>query len=116
MPSLPTDPDLLKAMLLAERARSERLEQIIKAMQRHRFGPRAESLPVDQLLLGLEEAKSLPYASSLCGACGEVCPVKIPLPQRLVTQRTRTVGCASELVKSPSLPAPAAASTMLVRM
>ncbi|MFD0461696.1 IS66 family transposase [Microvirga aerilata] len=55
--TLPDDPDLLKAMLLAERARAERLEQIIKAMQRHRFGRRAESLPEDQLLLGLEEAE-----------------------------------------------------------
>ncbi len=36
-------------MLLAERAESERLRQIIKELQRHRFGPRAESLPVDQL-------------------------------------------------------------------
>ncbi len=44
-------------MVLAERARAERLEQIIKAMQRHRFGRRAESLPEDQLLLGLEEAE-----------------------------------------------------------
>src|SRR5215213_2266316 len=43
-------------MLLEERAESERLRQIIKALQRHRFGRRAESLPEDQLLLGLEEA------------------------------------------------------------
>jgi transposase len=57
MQALPDDADLLKAMLLAERARAERLEQIIKAMQRHRFGRRAESLPEDQLLLGLEEAE-----------------------------------------------------------
>jgi transposase len=57
MQTLPDDPDLLKAMLLAERARAERLEQIIKAMQRHRFGRRAESLLGDQLLLGLEEAE-----------------------------------------------------------
>jgi L-lactate dehydrogenase complex protein LldF len=46
---------------------------------------------LDPSLLGLPEAKSLPFASSLCGACGEVCPVKIPLPQMLVTQRTRAV-------------------------
>src|ERR671916_3514123 len=59
MQALPDDPDLLKAMLLAERARAERLEQIIKAMQRHRFGRRAESLPEDQLLLGLEEAEQV---------------------------------------------------------
>jgi len=50
-------------MLLAERARAERLEQIIKAMQRHRFGRRAESLPEDQLLLGLEEAEQTEAAA-----------------------------------------------------
>jgi RNA-directed DNA polymerase len=36
--ALPDDPSTLKAMLLAERARAERLEQIIKELQRHRFG------------------------------------------------------------------------------
>lgn len=55
--SLPDDPATLKAMLLAERARNERLAQIIKALQRHRFGRRAETLPEDQLLLALEEVE-----------------------------------------------------------
>ena len=55
--ALPDDPEILKAMLLAERARSERLEQIIKEMQRHRFGRRAETLPEDQMLLALEDAE-----------------------------------------------------------
>ena len=55
--ALPDDPGTLKAMLLAERARAERLEQIIKELQRHRFGRRAEKLPEDQLLLGLEEVE-----------------------------------------------------------
>jgi len=58
---LPEDPDALKAMLLAERvahaAETERLKQIIKELQRHRFGPRAESLPIDQLELGLEDVQ-----------------------------------------------------------
>ncbi len=44
-------------MLIAERARSERLVQIIKEMQRHRFGRRAETLPEDQMLPALEEAE-----------------------------------------------------------
>jgi hypothetical protein len=52
---LPDDPSTLKAMLIAERARARRLEEIIKAMQRHRFGRRAETLSEDQLLLGLED-------------------------------------------------------------
>ena len=56
---LPDDPATLKAMLLAERARAERLEQIIKELQRHRFGRRAETLPEDPLLLGLEEAEQV---------------------------------------------------------
>ena len=65
--SLPDDPSTLKAMLLAERARAERLEQIIKELQRHRFGRRAETLPEDQLLLGLEEVEQV-EASDEAGA------------------------------------------------
>ena len=34
-------------------------------------------------LLGLKKAGKLPFASSLCGACGEVCPVKIDIPHQL---------------------------------
>ena len=55
--ALPDDPNELRAMLLAERARNERLVQIIKEMQRHRFGRRAESLPEDQMLLALEDVE-----------------------------------------------------------
>ena len=57
--ALPDDPGTLKAMLLAERARAERLEHIIKELQRHRFGRRAETLPEDQLLLGLEDVEQV---------------------------------------------------------
>ena len=53
--TLPDDPETLKAMLVAERVRSERLVQIIKELQRHRFGRRSEALPEDQLLLALED-------------------------------------------------------------
>ena len=42
-------------------------------------------------LLALEYADSLPYASSLCGACYEVCPVKINIPQVLVYLRGQVV-------------------------
>ena len=34
---------------------------------------------------------TLPYASSLCGACYDVCPVKIPIPDLLVELRGRAV-------------------------
>jgi transposase len=55
--TLPDDPETLKAMLIAERVRSERLVQIIKELQRHRFGRRAETLPEEQMLLALEEVE-----------------------------------------------------------
>src|SRR5260370_10021738 len=55
--ALPDDLETLKAMLLAEQCESERLRQIIRELQRHRFGRRAETLPEDQLLLGLEEVE-----------------------------------------------------------
>ena len=38
-------------------------------------------------LMGLEKTKQLPYASSLCGACREVCPVKIDIPRLLLHLR-----------------------------
>ena len=48
-------------------------------------------------LRGLENARSLPYASSLCGACGEVCPVKIEIPRLLTHLRAREVASRSRL-------------------
>jgi L-lactate dehydrogenase complex protein LldF len=42
-------------------------------------------------LMRMEYAQSLPYASSLCGACYEVCPVKINIPEVLIELRARVV-------------------------
>ncbi|HJH12035.1 MAG TPA: LutB/LldF family L-lactate oxidation iron-sulfur protein, partial [Metalysinibacillus jejuensis] len=39
------------------------------------------------LLGGYEDYKELPYASTLCGACTDACPVKIPLHQLLHQHR-----------------------------
>lgn len=73
--TLPTDPDALRSLLFAERARHEeaiariaqerdlaigesaRLRAIIQALQRHRFGRRSEQLDPDQLALGLEDTE-----------------------------------------------------------
>ncbi|UFH49961.1 LutB/LldF family L-lactate oxidation iron-sulfur protein [Pseudomonas sp. KNUC1026] len=51
-------------------------------------------------LVGLNKVPDHPSASSLCGACGEVCPVKIPIPSLL--RRLR-----EENVKAPDAPHPA---------
>ena len=69
MPSdaLPDDPMMLIAMLLAERVQNERLRQIIKDLQRHQFGRRAETLPEDWMLLGLEDVEQT-AASDAAGA------------------------------------------------
>ena len=40
-------------------------------------------------LHSMEHSQSLPYASSLCGACYEVCPVKINIPEILIHLRQR---------------------------
>ena len=42
-------------------------------------------------LLGIKQAETLPYASTLCGACYDVCPVKINIPQILIYLRGRVI-------------------------
>ena len=54
-----------------------------------------------QLTQGLDEkdpVHTLPFASSLCGACGEVCPVKIKIPNILLHMRARTVDVKHSIV------------------
>ncbi len=43
------------------------------------------------------QAASLPYASSLCGACYEVCPVRINIPEVLTHLRAETVRAKGKL-------------------
>ncbi len=42
-------------------------------------------------LMEMHHAQTLPYASSLCGACYEVCPVKINIPEVLLELRSQVV-------------------------
>ena len=53
---------------------------------------------VSPILTNLSEAKDLPYASSLCGSCRDVCPVKINIPRMLLHLR-------HELVEGKTYPA-----------
>ena len=46
-------------------------------------------------LAGVENAGSLPFASTLCGACYDVCPVKINIPEVLLHLRGEVVGISS---------------------
>ena len=45
---------------------------------------------ISPILTGLKESKTLPQASSLCGACREACPIKINIPRMLLELRHRT--------------------------
>src|ERR1039458_4487921 len=49
-------------------------------------------------LAGIAQARELPFASSLCGACREVCPVRINIPDLLLHLR----GKAQELTPKPT--------------
>jgi L-lactate dehydrogenase complex protein LldF len=46
---------------------------------------------VSPMLTGLKQGKDLPYASTLCGSCRDVCPVKIDLPKLLLDLRHKVV-------------------------
>lgn len=53
-------------------------------------------------LLGLDATYGLATASTLCGACAEVCPVRIPIPDLLIRLRTEAYqnpATASEAVR-----------------
>ena len=60
---------------------------------------------VSPMLTNISDAKDLPYASSLCGACREVCPVKINIPRMLLYLR-------SEIPEGKTYPSARSASLM----
>ncbi|MFG2101206.1 LutB/LldF family L-lactate oxidation iron-sulfur protein [Micromonospora echinaurantiaca] len=62
-------------------------------------------------LTGVEDNASLPYASSLCGACYDACPVKINIPELLVHLRAEHVA-AQRRPTAESVAMAAAAYTM----
>nr|WP_240911078.1 LutB/LldF family L-lactate oxidation iron-sulfur protein [Paludisphaera soli] len=63
-------------------------------------------------LVGVENAGSLPYASSLCGACYEVCPVKINIPEVLVHLRGKVVRKKQETLRGQLAPENVAMKTL----
>jgi L-lactate dehydrogenase complex protein LldF len=66
-------------------------------------------------LTGVEDNASLPYASSLCGACFDACPVRIDIPSLLVHLRAKHVEerrAASRVPSAEAVAMAAAAWTM----
>ncbi|WP_019145113.1 lactate utilization protein B [Aeromicrobium massiliense] len=62
-----------------------------------------------------DQVDSLPYASSLCGACFEVCPVRIDIPSVLVDQRAKVVDAHRGGVPKPEAVAFKGAAVALSR-
>jgi transposase len=96
--SLPTDPDALRALLLAERMRhaeelaaarneAERLVAIIKELQRHRFGRRSEQLDPDQLALSLEDLEQTLAAAEVAAEKDGTTRQKKAAPRRRQNNR-----------------------------
>jgi L-lactate dehydrogenase complex protein LldF len=56
-----------------------------------------------------EQVDSLPYASSLCGACFEACPVRIDIPSVLVDLRAKVVDAHRPSAKPEAMAMKAAA-------
>ena len=65
-------------------------------------------------LTGVADNASLPYASSLCGACYDACPVRIDIPSLLVHLRARHVEEAGRARRVPSAEAVAMAAASWV--
>jgi len=67
---------------------------VYKNIGGHSFGT-TYSGPIGSVITphlnGMKDYKHLSFASSLCGKCSEVCPVKIPLHELLLNNRNETV-------------------------
>ncbi len=66
---------------------------------------------ISPLLFGLAEYEALPHASSLCGACKDVCPVRIDLPRMLLQLRADEV--AQGILPAPETLAERAAAALM---
>jgi len=67
---------------------------VYQAIGGHAYGsvyPGPVGAVLTPALRGLHEFGELPHASSLCGACREICPVRIDIPRMLLTLRATGV-------------------------
>jgi L-lactate dehydrogenase complex protein LldF len=67
---------------------------VYQAVGGHAYGsvyPGPVGAVLTPALRGLHEFGDLPHASSLCGACREICPVRIDIPRMLLSLRAKGV-------------------------
>lgn len=89
---LPDDVGALKAMIIAERVRSARLQHLLDVLNRMHFGKRSEKMAPDQLLLTFEDTDI---------AMGEV-----DLIQEQSAEALEQVGAAPTKKRAPDAPRP----------
>lgn len=71
---------------------------------------------IEPHLMNLDSTRDLPTASSLCGACGEVCPVGIPIPEMLMKLREAARHPTPAPAQNVALKGQGAAASMLERL
>ena len=86
------DPDLREALYCIRCGACLNICPVYQKVGGHAYGwvyPGPIGAIVTPNLVGLKQAKDLPFASSLCGACREVCPIKINIPKMLLHLRSK---------------------------
>ena len=84
------DPDLREALYCLRCGACLNACPVYRKVGGHSYGwvyPGPIGAIVSPMLTGLSDAKDLPFASTLCGACKEACPVRIDLPRMLLYLR-----------------------------
>ena len=87
------DPDLREALYCIRCGACLNICPVYQKVGGHAYGwvyPGPIGAIVTPSLVGLKEAKDLPQPPSLCGACREVCPVKINIPRMLLHLRQKS--------------------------
>ncbi len=84
------DPELREALYCLRCGACLNACPVYKKVGGHAYGwvyPGPIGAVVSPMLTSLSDAKDLPFASTLCGACREACPVNIDLPRMLLYMR-----------------------------
>jgi L-lactate dehydrogenase complex protein LldF len=87
------DPELREALYCIRCGACLNICPVYQSVGGHAYGwvyPGPIGAVVTPMLVGLKKASKLPQASSLCGACREVCPIKIDIPRMLLHLRKKT--------------------------
>ncbi len=99
------DPDLRESLYCIRCGACLNICPVYRKIGGHAYGwvyPGPIGAVVSPSLVGLNQAKDLPHASSLCGACREVCPIKINIPRMLLHLRHKLAESPDDAEKSAS--------------